>query len=70
MASERVSGEVVVLAGGVGAARFLEGVVRVVDPARVTASVNTGDDAEFFGLHVSPDIDTVLYTLAGVVEPS
>src|ERR671916_2646314 len=64
------SRDVVVLAGGVGAARFLEGVVQVVDPARVTAIVNTGDDAEFFGLYVSPDIDTVLYTLAGVVEPS
>ena len=65
-----MSGEIVVLAGGVGAARFLEGVVQVVDPARVTAIVNTGDDAEFFGLYVSPDVDTILYTLAGVVEPS
>ncbi len=70
MATNSVSGEVVVLAGGVGAARFLEGVVRVVEPARVTAIVNTGDDAEFFGLYVSPDVDTVLYTLAGLVEPS
>ena len=68
--SDVMSGDVVVLAGGVGAARFLEGVVQVVDPARVTAIVNTGDDAEFFGLYVSPDVDTVLYTLAGVVEPS
>ena len=63
-----MSGEVVVLAGGVGAARFLEGVARVVDPARVTAIVNTGDDAEFFGLYVSPDVDTVLYTLAGLLD--
>lgn len=63
-------GNVVVLAGGVGAARFLEGVVQVVDPARVTAVVNTGDDAEFYGLTVSPDVDIVLYTLAGLVEPS
>ena len=70
MAKHAACGDVVVLAGGVGAARFLEGVVRVVDPARVTAIVNTGDDAEFFGLYVSPDVDTVLYTLAGVVEPS
>lgn len=60
---------VVVLCGGVGAARFLEGVVRAVDPATVTAVVNVADDAEFHGLHVSPDIDTVLYTLAGVVDP-
>src|SRR5919107_1328920 len=61
---------VVVLAGGVGAARFLEGVVQAVDPSRVTVIVNTGDDAEFYGLSVSPDVDIVLYTLAGIVEPS
>ncbi|TMC45527.1 MAG: 2-phospho-L-lactate transferase [Chloroflexi bacterium] len=60
---------VVVLCGGVGAARFLEGVVRVVDPETVTAIVNVADDAEFHGLRVSPDIDTVLYTLAGLVDP-
>ena len=60
---------VVALAGGVGAARFLEGLVRVVPPADVTAIVNTGDDAEFYGLHVSPDVDIVLYTLAGLVDP-
>jgi LPPG:FO 2-phospho-L-lactate transferase len=65
-----VVGGVVVLCGGVGAARFLEGVVRAVDPATVTAIVNVADDAEFHGLHVSPDIDTVLYTLAGLVDPS
>src|SRR4029077_10212619 len=61
---------VVVLCGGVGAGRFLEGVVRVVDAEEVTAIVNVADDAEFHGLHVSPDIDTVLYTLAGIVDPS
>ena len=59
----------VVLCGGVGAARFLEGVVRVVDAQSLTAIVNVGDDAEFHGLHVSPDIDTILYTLAGLVDP-
>jgi LPPG:FO 2-phospho-L-lactate transferase len=64
-----VGGTVVVLCGGVGAARFLEGVVRVVDSERVTAIVNVADDAEFHGLRVSPDIDTVLYTLAGIVDP-
>lgn len=58
----------VVLCGGVGAARFLSGLVRVVDPARVTAIVNVADDETFHGLHVSPDLDTVLYTLAGVVD--
>src|SRR5215217_7111219 len=62
--------DVVVLAGGVGAARFLEGVVQAVAPERVTAVVNTGDDTEFYGLTVSPDVDIVLYTLAGLVEPS
>ena len=62
-------GSVVVLCGGVGAARFLEGVVRVVDPETVTAIVNVADDAEFHSLHVSPDIDTVLYTLGGIVDP-
>ncbi len=60
--------DVVVLCGGVGAARLLEGVVRVVDPSDVTAIVNVADDAEFHGLHVSPDLDTVMYTLAGVVN--
>jgi LPPG:FO 2-phospho-L-lactate transferase len=53
------------LAGGVGAARFLTGLTRVVAPADVTAIVNTGDDDEFHGLHVSPDLDSVTYTLAG-----
>jgi LPPG:FO 2-phospho-L-lactate transferase len=62
-------GSVVVLCGGVGAARFLEGLVRVVDPETVTAIVNVADDAEFHALHVSPDIDTVLYTLGGIVDP-
>ncbi len=53
------------LAGGVGAARFLAGLVRVVPPAEVVAVVNTGDDDEFHGLSVSPDLDSVTYTLAG-----
>ena len=61
---------VVVLCGGVGAARFMSGLVRVVDPSRVTAIVNVADDEIFHGLHVSPDLDTVLYTLAGVVDES
>ncbi|HLI24859.1 MAG TPA: 2-phospho-L-lactate transferase [Acidimicrobiales bacterium] len=57
------------LAGGVGAARLLAGLVAVVDPAAVTAVVNTGDDTAIHGLAVSPDLDTVTYTLAGVVNP-
>jgi|SRR5215467_16003112 len=59
---------IVVLAGGVGAARFLQGLVQVVPQQRVTVIVNTGDDRDFYGLHVSPDLDIVMYTLAGVVD--
>lgn len=60
---------VAVLAGGVGAARFVRGLVRVVEPATVTAVVNTGDDTVLHGLHLSPDLDTVVYTLAGAIDP-
>ena len=59
---------IVALAGGVGAARFLRGLVRAVDPRDVTAIINTGDDRRFYGVHVSPDIDIVTYTLAGRVD--
>ncbi|HVN40522.1 MAG TPA: 2-phospho-L-lactate transferase [Myxococcota bacterium] len=59
---------VVALAGGVGAARFLSGLVRAVSPESVTAIVNTGDDCRFYGVHVSPDVDIVTYTLAGRVD--
>lgn len=59
----------VALAGGVGAARFLRGLMRVVAPEDVVIVGNTGDDEVFHGLHVSPDLDTVTYTLAGVVGP-
>jgi LPPG:FO 2-phospho-L-lactate transferase len=58
----------VALAGGVGAARFLRGLVAVVPPEDVVAVVNTGDDREFYGVHVSPDLDIVTYTLAGQVD--
>ena len=57
------------LAGGVGAARFLAGLVDVVDPADVTVIVNTADDDEFHGLWVSPDLDSVTYRLAGASNP-
>jgi len=57
------------LAGGVGAARFLRGLVRVTDPRNVVVIGNTADDEEFFGLHVAPDLDTLTYTLADLVEP-
>jgi LPPG:FO 2-phospho-L-lactate transferase len=56
------------LAGGVGAARFLQGVIKVVPPENVTVIVNTGDDMVLYGLNISPDIDIVTYTLAGIVD--
>ncbi len=59
---------IVVLAGGVGAARFLQGLVQVVPPEQVTVVVNTADDVVLHGLHVSPDIDSVLYHLAGLAD--
>jgi len=60
--------KVAVLSGGVGGARFLRGVVSAVDPAGVTAIVNVGDDLEVLGLAVSPDLDSVLYALAGLAD--
>jgi LPPG:FO 2-phospho-L-lactate transferase len=56
------------LAGGTGAAKLLRGLTRVLDPRDLTVIVNTGDDAEIWGLHVSPDLDTVCYTLGGVID--
>ncbi|HLM65680.1 MAG TPA: 2-phospho-L-lactate transferase [Acidimicrobiales bacterium] len=60
---------VAVLAGGVGAARLLAGLVLHVPPETVTAVVNTGDDMVLHGLHISPDVDTVVYTVAGATDP-
>lgn len=57
---------VAALAGGVGAARLLRGIVRIVPPSQTTAVVNTGDDTVLHGLYISPDLDTVTYTLAGL----
>jgi LPPG:FO 2-phospho-L-lactate transferase len=59
---------ILVLAGGVGAARFLEGVVQVVPPETVTAVVNTGDDFELHGLKIAPDLDIVTCTLADLID--
>ena len=59
---------ITVLAGGVGAARFLRGLIEAVEPASVTIIGNTADDEQFLGLHVSPDLDTVVYTLADAVD--
>jgi LPPG:FO 2-phospho-L-lactate transferase len=58
--------KVVVLSGGVGGARFVQGLVGVVEPGDVTVVGNVGDDLEVLGLHVSPDLDSILYTLAGL----
>ncbi len=60
--------KLVALAGGTGAAKFLRGLCRLVDPRDLTVVVNTGDDTELWGLHISPDLDTVCYTLAGVID--
>jgi len=60
---------IVALAGGVGAARFLEGLIRVVPQRELTVIGNVGDDMEVYGLHVSPDLDIVTYTLGGIVDP-
>lgn len=60
---------IVALAGGVGAARFLRGLVRQIDVAEITVIGNTGDDETMHGLHISPDLDTVTYTLGNGVNP-
>ncbi|MGV3760016.1 MAG: 2-phospho-L-lactate transferase CofD family protein, partial [Actinomycetota bacterium] len=60
---------ITVLAGGVGAARLLTGLVRTRPPETVTAVVNVADDVELHGLHISPDLDTVTYTVAGAIDP-
>ena len=57
---------ITVLAGGVGAAKFLQGLVEVVDPQELVIVGNTGDDIDLHGLHISPDLDIVTYTLAGL----
>ena len=56
--------KVTVLSGGVGAARFLHGLARVLEPESITAVSNVSDDLTWHGLHVSPDLDTLMYTLA------
>jgi LPPG:FO 2-phospho-L-lactate transferase len=58
------------LAGGVGASKLLLGLYDVADPARLAAIVNTGDDITLHGLKISPDLDIVTYTLAGIIDPA
>ena len=60
--------KVAVLAGGLGGSRFARALVEALDPRDVTVVGNVGDDLEVAGLHVSPDLDTILYTLAGVLD--
>jgi LPPG:FO 2-phospho-L-lactate transferase len=60
---------ITVLAGGVGAARFLRGLKVAAPDAEITVIGNTGDDIVLFGLHISPDLDTVMYTLGGGISP-
>ncbi len=63
---EQRHGNVLALAGGVGGAKLVLGLTRLLSPDQLTVVVNTGDDETFHGLHVSPDLDTMLYTLAGI----
>lgn len=60
---------IAVVSGGVGAARFLRGLAAVVPPEEIVAIVNTGDDTVLHGLSISPDLDTITYTLAGAIDP-
>ena len=61
--------QVIALAGGVGGAKLAHGLAQILEPERLTVVVNTGDDFEHLGLHISPDLDTVMYTLAGLANP-
>ncbi|MBF29383.1 MAG: 2-phospho-L-lactate transferase [Acidimicrobiaceae bacterium] len=63
------SPHITVLCGGVGAARFLRALSTAIPPSHITAIVNTGDDTVLHGLHISPDLDTITYTLANAIDP-
>ena len=60
---------VLCLAGGVGGAKLADGLQQVLAPGELTVIVNTGDDLERHGLTICPDLDTVIYTLAGIADP-
>lgn len=62
--------KVTAFAGGVGASKLLDGLVRTMPPEDLSIIVNTGDDIEMFGLYIAPDLDIVTYTLAGIVNPA
>ena len=61
--------KIVALAGGVGGAKLAHGLAQILPPEDLTVIVNTGDDFEHYGLYISPDLDTVCYTLAGLANP-
>ena len=61
--------QIAVVAGGVGAAKFLRGLLKVCPNENVTAIINIADDFRLHGLHISPDLDTVTYTLSKQVNP-
>jgi LPPG:FO 2-phospho-L-lactate transferase len=65
----RQAGRVVALCGGIGGAKLALGLYNILEPGMLTLIVNTADDFEHLGLHISPDLDTVLYTLSGVADP-
>jgi LPPG:FO 2-phospho-L-lactate transferase len=67
--SHSLTDSVVLLVGGVGGAKLAVGMAKVLPPEALTIIVNTGDDFEHLGLHVSPDLDTVMYSLAGLAHP-
>src|SRR5262249_17958567 len=60
---------ITVFTGGTGGAKFVDGLRQVVPPEQLTIIVNTGDDHEWWGLYVSPDIDSIIYVLAGILSP-
>lgn len=64
-----MSGAVVVLSGGIGGAKLLLGLDRILPPGALTAIINTADDFDHLGLRICPDVDTTLYTLAGLADP-
>jgi LPPG:FO 2-phospho-L-lactate transferase len=66
----KVKMKITALAGGVGASKLLLGLYEVMDPSLLTTIVNTGDDIVLHGLKISPDLDIVTYTLAGIVDAS
>lgn len=68
MSAYRSDLKVTAIAGGIGAAKFLSGLMDVLPPERITIIANTGDDIEICGLRICPDLDTVTYTLAGLIN--